>query len=90
MTRFEVRHEDSIGALIGTVEADNCFRAAELACMKFFGGVTALRETGWGGGSGTWKTLGVKKKTIVFWLGEAKAKPEAAPKPAKRKATPRG
>jgi hypothetical protein len=78
MTRhFEVRYQDSLGALLGTVEADNCFRAAELACVKFFGGVAALRETGWGGGSGTWKTITTKKKQIIFWLGE----PPPEPKP---------
>jgi hypothetical protein len=52
---FEIRRgHDSLGDLLGVVEADNVFRAAEMAVAKFFKRQTATRETGWGGGPGAW------------------------------------
>jgi len=76
---YEIRELDSLGALLKTVEADNAFRAIELA----FPGKEFHRETGWGGGSGTWKVRGVK---LHVWVGPAAVTP-TKPKPkAKLKA----
>jgi hypothetical protein len=76
---YEIREVDSLGALLKTVEADNAFRAIELA----FPGKEFHRETGWGGGSGTWK---VKGKAAHVWVGPATVTP-TKPKPkAKLKA----
>ena len=76
MSTFEIRELDSIGELLETVEADNAFRAIELA----FPGKEFHRETGWGGGSGTWK---VKGKAAHVWVGPAAPPPV---RPAKKKA----
>jgi hypothetical protein len=85
MSRFEVRELDSLGALITTVEADNAFRAVEMA----FPGKEFSRETGWGGASGTWK---IKGRKAHVWIGLAAPKPAVGlaskPKPAKAKANP--
>ena len=84
---YEIRELDSLGALLKTVEADNAFRAIELA----FPGKEFHRETGWGGGSGTWKVRGVK---LHVWVGPAAPKMAkvglgAKPKPPPKKAKPR-
>jgi hypothetical protein len=74
---YEIREVDAIGDLIKTVEADNAFRAIELA----FPGKEFHRETGWGGGSGTWKVRGVR---LHVWVGPAAvtpAKPKLKTKP---------
>jgi hypothetical protein len=76
VSTFEIRELDSIGELLETVEADNAFRAIELA----FPGKEFHRETGWGGGSGTWK---VKGKAAHVWVGPAAPPPV---RPAKKKA----
>ena len=85
MTTYEIRSVDSLGDLLKTVEADNAFRAIELA----FPGKTFHRETGWGGGSGTWKVKGIAK---MVWVGPAAprmpkvglgTKPKPPPKKAK-------
>jgi hypothetical protein len=76
VSTFEIREVDSLGVLLKSVEADNAFRAIELA----FPGKEFHRETGWGGGSGTWK---VKGKAAHVWVGPAVAaptKPKAKPK----------
>lgn len=81
MTTYEIRSVDSLGDLLKTVEADNAFRAVELA----FPGKTFARETGWGGGSGTWKVKGIK---LLVWVGPAAPrmpKVGLAEAPAKKK-----
>lgn len=67
MSTFEIRELDSLGTVLQTVEADNAFRAIELA----FPGKEFHRETGWGGGTGTWKIKGIKQHV---WVGPAAPK----------------
>jgi hypothetical protein len=66
MSAYEIRELDPLGALLKIVEADNAFRAMELA----FPGKEFHRETGWGGGSGTWKVKGIRPIKLV-WVGPA-------------------
>jgi hypothetical protein len=50
--RFDIRAEDSVGALIGLIEAPSFFEAAQRAAGKYFKKPLAIRETGRAGGAG--------------------------------------
>lgn len=76
MSPFEIRCGiDSLGDLLGIVEADNVFRAAEEGARRFFKD-TAVRETGWGGTSGSWKT----SKGKLFYVRPIEVAPPTKPK----------
>ena len=98
MPRFEIREgQDSLGPLLGVVEAEIIFRAAEQAAVKFFGGAPITRETGWGGSPGSWRVGNFqptkRKPAVFFWVGpeseEVRAVAQPAPsKPKRRKVKP--
>jgi hypothetical protein len=72
---FEIREQDSIGKLLGVIEAPIFFEAARLAAARFFKKPMATRETGWQGAAGVWAARGSVDDPPTserrFWVGVA-------------------
>lgn len=68
---FEIRCGDSVGAVIGTLQADTYLQAAGYASRQFFGGSGhVMRATGWGDAPGTFLDTAVGRPPVLFFIAE--------------------
>ena len=68
---FEIRRGDSVGAVIGTLQADTYLQAAGYASRQFFGGSGhVMRATGWGDAPGTFLDRSEPKAPVLFYIAE--------------------
>jgi hypothetical protein len=68
---FEVRLGDSIGAVVGSIQADTFLQAAGYASRQFFHGSGVVqRATGWGDAPGTWLDTKEGREPVLFYLAE--------------------
>lgn len=67
---FEIRR-DSVGPLIGTIQADTYALAAGYASKQFFGGSgNVMRATGAGDGAGAFLDTETGQPPIMIWVSE--------------------
>lgn len=69
--KFDIRLTDSLGRLLGVLDAENYHEAAQKAAAQYFSATFATRETGWGGRSGNWvaRSSNDDPPTKSFWVG---------------------
>jgi len=88
MIRFEIKDGTKpTDKVLGYVNAEHHFEAAEKAAKKFFSGGIVTRQSGWPGHSGAWRAHVEGCAPSYFWVAIAEDTGPGSPasKKAKRR-----